>query len=70
MWVGAIRGAMRAPHCAASSTGRVQYSAVSIIGQVISPRTVCHTIRTTVLITKIVSRVERIADSVQGWRYR
>lgn len=68
MCSGAMRGAMRAPHCAASSTGSVQYSAASIIGQVISPRAVCQAMRTTVLMTKIASRVERIADSVQGWR--
>ena len=65
---GEIRGAIRAPHCAASNTGNVQYSAISIIGQCSSPRALCQLIRTSVLSTKTVSSVERIADRVHGCR--
>lgn len=59
---------MRAPHCAASSTGNVQYSAVSTIGQCSSPRALCQVMRTAVLSTNTVSSVERTADTVHGWR--
>ena len=65
---GAMRGAMRAPQYAASSTGNVQYRVISIIGQCSSPRAICQVMRTTVLIRKMVIRVERIADSVHGCR--
>lgn len=68
MRCGAMRGAMRAPQCAASSTGSVQYKAISIIGHCSSPRTLCQLMRTSVLMTKIASSVERMADSVQGCR--
>lgn len=68
MCSGAMRGARRAPQCAASRTGNVQYNAISIIGQCSSPRRLCQVMRTSVLITNTVSSVERTADSVHGWR--
>lgn len=64
--VAAMRGASCAPQCAANSTGGVQYKATSIIGQWSSPRALCQLMRTRVLSTKMVSRVERMLVRLQG----
>ncbi len=68
MGSGPMRGARRAPHCAASTTGRAQYSAVSTIEKRSSPRLDCRVMRASVLSTNTVSSVERMRTEGQGWR--
>lgn len=68
MGSGPMRGASRAPHWAASTTGRAQYSAVSTIVNRSSPRVDCRPMRTSVLSTNTVSSVERMRMEVQGCR--